>query len=341
MTSLPLLTESADASAWARCRYLTCSVLPVRMACNCDCKFCFSKSSLSALEADRVDWRALDVDDYYRRSKAMGASRLVITGGGEPLLRPDDVLYLVERGARVFDEIALFTNGTFLTPALAQALSEAGLSYLCWSRHHFDDEANARLMGSSAPSTERFFAAARGLTVRATCVMTRGAVEHDADVWRYVDALLPYGVRQFTFKHTYVAYERSMFRGSQADRWSRAHRLERDPFEDLGTIVNTLPWGPAVRRISRGGRECQICHYREPTPTWELEHRIGRSLNLLSDGTVFGSLEDERSRLYRLSSSSAPSIPARSSRSDPCFPSAIEPEPRPTRTPSSDSMPPR
>src|SRR5436190_24376135 len=41
---------------WAECRFLTCSVLPVRMACDLDCKFCFSKSSISSLRHDFFNW---------------------------------------------------------------------------------------------------------------------------------------------------------------------------------------------------------------------------------------------------------------------------------------------
>ena len=47
------MSAVADASAalvaWDSCRFLSCSVLPVRVACNCTCRFCFSKSSVSAL----------------------------------------------------------------------------------------------------------------------------------------------------------------------------------------------------------------------------------------------------------------------------------------------------
>ncbi|MGB1016891.1 MAG: radical SAM protein [Nannocystaceae bacterium] len=318
-----------SSSPWADLHYQTCSVLPVRMACNCACKFCFSRSSISALTRERVGWGSLDVDAYYRYAISRGAKRLVITGGGEPLLRPDDVVMLVDRGRRHFDEIALFTNGTHLTKQLAARLRRAGLSYLCWSRHHVSDEANAQLMGPSAPTRDSFFAQVGTLPVRATCVMARGHIEHDEDVWRYIDTLVEHGVREFTFKHTYVAYPNSVFRGSLADRWSRAHQLERDPFEHVGTIVDTLPWGPAIRRVVRRGQDCQICHYREPTPQWELQNKIGRSLNLLSDGTVYGSLEDARSLLFRLSSSSPPLAPSKSSRFDPCFPSVTEPEPKP------------
>ena len=286
-------------AAWAACRFLTCSVLPVRMACNLRCPFCFSKSSVSALKADRVDWRALDVAGYYRFARDRGATRLVVTGGGEPLLRPDDVVYLVALGRTVFDEVACFTNGTFLTRELAARLHDAGLTYLCYSRHAADDEANRRLMGDGAPRLADFVAAAGPLKVRATCVMARGSVEDVDGVWGYVDALRAHGVTEFTFKHTYVAYEGSVFRGSAEDAWAHEHRVEFDPFEDQGEVVARLPWGPCVRRL----RGVQVCYYREPTPGWELGHRTCRSSNLLSDGSVYASLEDTSSRLYRLTGS--------------------------------------
>jgi cyclic pyranopterin phosphate synthase len=288
----------APVNEWAQCRFLTCSVLPVRMACNLHCPFCFSKSSVSALRSDRVDWRCLDVAGYYEFARDRGANRLVITGGGEPLLRPEDVVYLVELGRRYFGEIACFTNGTFLTADLARRLHDSGLSYLCWSRHAADDEANRCLMGAAAPRLDNFVAAAGPLKIRATCVMARGHVEDAAGVWEYIEAIRPFGIREFTFKHTYVAYEESLFRGSAEDTWARDHRVEDNPFGDEGSIVARLPWGPCVRQL----RGVQACYYHEPTPGWELRNRLCRSSNLLSDGTVYASLEDTRSLLYRLSS---------------------------------------
>src|SRR5437764_13919445 len=88
-----LLMLALQNEPWQACRFLSCSVLPVRVACNCRCSFCFSRSSVSALKHERTDWRSLDVEAYYRWTRERGASRLVITGGGEPLLRPEDVVY--------------------------------------------------------------------------------------------------------------------------------------------------------------------------------------------------------------------------------------------------------
>jgi pyruvate-formate lyase-activating enzyme len=290
-----------EPSTWRTCRFLTCSVLPVRYACNLACPFCFSKSSLSALSHDTVDWRRLDLERYFVFARQRGATRLVITGGGEPLLRPDAVVDIVERGRAYFDEIACFSNGSRLTPELAQRLADAGLSYICFSRHHFDDDANRRLMGDDAPMLAEFFAAAAGLKVRATCVMARGQIDSVPLVWQYIDTLAAFGVRQFTFKHTYVAYGSSLFAGSAQDRWAAEHRVDFDPFAGHGGVVGRLPWGPAIRRIG----DYQVSYYHEPTPAWEQEQQLCRSVNLLSDGTVYASLEDRSSRLFRLSNSAS------------------------------------
>ena len=293
---LVLETEDPALEEWVGCRFLTCSILPVRMACNCKCKFCFSKSSISTLWQERSEWKNLPVRNYYRWAKDNGATRLVLTGGGEPLLRTSDVLYLIETGREFFSEIACFTNGTFLTRDLSRQMIEAGLSYLCYSRHHEDDLRCRDLMGAQAPSLDAFFEAAEGLTIRATCVMAKDYVNSAEAVWRYIQTLVLYGVRQFTFKHTYVTYEQSLFQNSQENEWSRLHQVEFDPFQGVGEVIARLPWGPEIRRIG----ELQVCYYYEPSPIWERRNHLCRSSNLLSDGKVYASLEDQRSLLFQL-----------------------------------------
>jgi cyclic pyranopterin phosphate synthase len=299
MRTSPARIDAAADSEWARCQFLTCSVLPVRLACNLSCPFCFSRSSISALDHDRLDWEVTDLEDYYAFARDRGATRLVITGGGEPLLRENLVVRLVERSRAFFSEIACFTNGTFLTRELAVRLAQAGLSYLCYSRHHYDDARCQDLMGPTAPALETFFRAAGSLKVRATCVMAHGYVDSPEEVESYLQVLARFGVREFTFKHTYVAYEGSVFRGSRQNGWALAHQVECDPFGSRGQEISSLPWGPTIRRIG----DFQVCFYYEPDPTWEKEHRLCRSINLLSDGKVYASLEDHRSLLFQLSAS--------------------------------------
>lgn len=292
-----------QSGVWDGCRFLTCSVLPVRRACNCRCPFCFSYSSVSALEREAPTSVLLErLDDYYAFSRERGSTRLVITGGGEPLLRKDACLEIVRRGREWFDEIALFTNAALLTRDLAANLQSAGLSYLCYSRHHYHNARNRTLMGDAAPDLNAVLDAAGDLPIRATCVMSRGEIDTRDEVSRYLETLAARGVRQFTFKHTYVAYPRSVFAGSSEDRWANEHQVDFDPFAGEGNVAATLPWGPKIRRLG----ELQVCYYWEPTPEWEKENGLCRSLNMLSDGTIYASLEDEESRLSLPSSSAMP-----------------------------------
>lgn len=293
---------------WAECRFLTCSLLPVARACDCECPFCFSRSSLNALPRERSPWEPSALHDHLLWARSRGATRAVITGGGEPLLRPELALASARAAARVFGEVALFTNGSRLTRDLALALADAGLSHLCWSRHHWDDARNRAVMGPAAPDIDVVLRAALGLRVRATCVMHRGGVETADDARGYLSALGARGVEEFTFKHTYVAHERSLYRDSEHDRWCRARRVEGDLFAGEGEVVAALPWGPVVRRIEGA----QVCFYREPTPEWELTHGLCRSSNLMADGRVYASLEDSRSLLSRLGPSPTRSLPVTS-----------------------------
>jgi cyclic pyranopterin phosphate synthase len=292
----PIMAADKTDAAWSACRFLTCSVLPVRQACNLDCPFCFSKSSISALRTEAARWDTMDIDRYYAFARERGAARLVITGGGEPLLRPDVTLTLIRKGRRWFDEIACFTNGTYLTRRLADQMQDVGLSYLCYSRHHHDDGPCRSLMGRSAPRLQDFLTAAGSIRIRATCVMARGHIDTAEAVDRYMAALFACGIREFTFKHTYVAWRRSVYGGSPHDNWARQHRVAADPFAGRGEVIGGLPWGPEIRRI--GG--ATVCFYYEPDPDWEKENRLCRSINLLSDGSVYASLEDHQSLLYRL-----------------------------------------
>ncbi|MDP2345189.1 MAG: radical SAM protein [Deltaproteobacteria bacterium] len=302
--SLAVLNSDSVDPGWDACRTLTCSVLPVRVACNCSCSFCFSKSSISSLASERIDFGDVDVERYYAFSKARGATRLVITGGGEPLLRPESVVDLVARARPYFDEVAVFTNAARLSRALAKTLSAAGVSYLCWSRHHDDDAINRSLMGADAPDAADVVAACLDLLpIRLTTVMAKGFIDDRAAAFRMMRQFQDRGIEQFTFKHTYVAWERSLFRDGDEDRWAAAHSVQQDPFDDDdGPAVLRLPWGPAIRDISLPNGVVRAAFYFEPDPGWEKEHRLCRSLNLLSDGRVFASLEDTSSLLLQLTS---------------------------------------
>ena len=93
--------------------------------CNLKCVHCYagSKGKLYEGELTAVEAKAM-IDDL----AAFGAPVLLFSGG-EPCVRPDLVelmRYAKSRGMRV----VLSTNGTLITPELAQQFAQVGLSYV-------------------------------------------------------------------------------------------------------------------------------------------------------------------------------------------------------------------
>jgi predicted kinase len=100
-------------------------------------------------------------------------------------------------------------------------------------------------------------------------------------------ALSPCSVREFTFKHTYIAYDRSAHGDNWQNRWACEHRIATDPFAGSGDVIARLPWGPGIQRIG----DKVVAFYHEPTPDWKKENRLCRSINLIADESVYASLE--------------------------------------------------
>ena len=91
------------------------------------------------------------------------------------------------------------------------------------------------------PVVKNSFTAPAGRKIRATCVMARGFIDSRAEVLRYIDALALRGVREFTFKHTYVAYPRSVFAGSPEEMVTALieyRGLSADEAERIRTMID-------------------------------------------------------------------------------------------------------
>jgi len=95
----------------------------VTRACNLRCPHCFSGGCDHLLNELTLD----EAKEMINELKAAGAKMITLTGG-EPLLRKDFVLDIVEhlRDRQLFSRV--FTNGILLTKELATKLSERGLN---------------------------------------------------------------------------------------------------------------------------------------------------------------------------------------------------------------------
>jgi organic radical activating enzyme len=292
------------------------SFLPIAMACQARCPFCFSKASISSdqLQA-KVDWNR--VSRWLERARAQGAERAVITGGGEPTLLPRASLErLIAESAEYFDKVVLITNGHVLAIApeaerieRLEALYRAGLRVLAMSRHHHDAANNEQLMQLATPA-EQLMASWREqrvrwpqLRLRLICVLQRGGVEDRATLERYLDWAAAHGVEEICFKELYVSTStESLYHDRNANAWSRAHQVSLALVTDFAQaqgleLAERLPWGAPVYRGQWQGKPLRIAAYTEPSLFWERTHGVARSWNVMADGGCYVSLEDRASVL--------------------------------------------
>jgi molybdenum cofactor biosynthesis enzyme MoaA len=291
------------------------SFLPVAIACQAKCPFCFSKASVSSDQtAAKPDWEK--VGAWLNLARTHGAERAVITGGGEPTLLPEPSLQrLISTCADSFDKVVLITNGHTLAStkpdrvAKLGALYDAGLRVLAVSRHHFDEAQNERLMHLHTP-VETLIQTWREnqtrwplLRLRLISVLQRGGVEDDASVRSYVTWAADQGVKEICFKELYVSTSaESVYHDRAANDWGCRHQaplsLVTRFAEQEGFIEESrLPWGAPVFRGEWRGQLLRIAAYTEPSLFWERTRGVARSWNVMADGRCHVSLEDRASEI--------------------------------------------
>ncbi len=313
----PLLVEDVYADSllangglreWVDVKPRSLSVLPIASACQARCAFCFSHSSVS-LDLIQGKLPQVRVEEICRRAAAGGATRFVITGGGEPTLLPHDKLIdLIRTGAAHFSKTVMITNGHLLGNAsdlerlrILREYRDAGLTVLSVSRH--DADRNLDIMGIDTRS-ERIASSIReieGLTLRWVCVLQQGGVADESRLRRYLDWVAETEVTEVCFKELYVSVAReSLYSLTEYNNWSRDRQVPMSLIvrflEQQGAErIAELPWGAPIYRLNWQGWRMNVAVYTEPSVFWERNHGICRSWNLMADGTCLANLETESS----------------------------------------------
>jgi len=292
------------------------SILPVARACQANCPFCFSKASVSAeIRPDAIDWYR--VAAVLKQAQARGASRVVITGGGEPSMLEDSELdRLIRESAAVFSKVVLITNGYKWGRApeeeRAKALERmevAGLTVMAISRHHYNSERNSAIMRLStrsegvAATWSRMDLKLKRLKLRWICVLQRGGIQDRDSLERYLDWAVETGVQEVCFKELYVSSSiESEYYDRSANDWSAENQIPLSLVLDLARearweLVEKLPWGAPIFEARWRGKNLRVAAYTEPSLLWELTRGICRSWNLMADGRCLASLEDRCSEV--------------------------------------------
>jgi heme b synthase len=112
----------------------------VTRSCNLNCVHCRAAAERGPYSGELDPRKSLDVLEQI----AATAQPIVILTGGEPLLR-EDIFDLAEHGTQLGLRMVMATNGTLVTPKIAQRMKSSGIKRVSIS-----------LDGASAPKHDRF-----------------------------------------------------------------------------------------------------------------------------------------------------------------------------------------
>lgn len=316
VTAQAYLLQNKALKQYGELKPLTLSFLPIAMACQASCLFCFSGSSISSEKKKRIkDFKHLEY--WCDTASKAGAERFVITGGGEPTIMPFvELIECLQLSSKFFNKNVIISNGLFLSKLpeeeiveRLQQLKQAGLSVLSLSYHHYDPVTNKKIMGldTGAEKILKVYSECDKDTVpkiRIVCVLQKTGVEDASGFQNFIDLALKYNVDQLCFKELYVASTfESLYSKAKENIYSRDHQVSLTTlinFCDTKAlpVVKELPWGsPIYRFTGKGGKHVDIAAYTEPSVGWERSNGIARSWNYMADEKCYASLEDEASEI--------------------------------------------
>lgn len=288
------------------------SILPVKSGCQAKCDFCFSTYSVSE-DLEKGLMQSNSIENYLKLAYERGASRAVITGGGEPTLIPHKkLLTLVKQCASYFpNKVVLISNAhhyaiqkPFDALRELRELYRHGLTDLSVSRHHYDEVKNEKIMKLHTPIEKILFwkqNASLELNIRLVAVLQKGGVDSKEEIAQYLNWAGSFKITEICFKELYVSSSNeSYYYDSDANHFSYQQQVslalvlafcEEHGFEK----VAELPWGAPIYEGHFQGNFFRIAAYTEPSLYWELSQGLCRSWNLMSNGECLASLEDKYS----------------------------------------------
>ena len=317
ITALSLSLEKENKFTYEDLKPLTLSFLPVGVACQAKCKFCFSKSSISKERIKKINDFS-DLDYWLDYAKRKGANRFVITGGGEPgLFGYENIKTAIDKGRNHLGKVILITNGLFITKndddgMINQLieLKKVGLNILSLSMHHHSEKINTEIMGIKTDAHRLIDVASKYPsnelpTIRLVCVLQKGGVESINEIEEYIKFAVKNKISQICFKELYVsATTESMYSEYESNIYSLKNQVslkEVIKYAESKNLkeVSKLAWGAPIYLDDTHGSPIQIAAYTEPNVGWELQNKIARSWNYMADNNCYASLEDNKSKIMK------------------------------------------
>jgi MoaA/NifB/PqqE/SkfB family radical SAM enzyme len=168
------------------------AVLAITSACGNGCEHCYERNNIGQRDIVPVSrWRAV-IEDMQR----IGVS-VVALSGGEPLVRFDNTLDLLETADKQRSDFHLYTSGLGATRKRVTALVEAGLAAVGVGLDHFEPSRHDTIRGRKGAFDDairaiRLFGDVGILTYVNVCI-TKDLVRSDG-LWRFYELLHGLGI---------------------------------------------------------------------------------------------------------------------------------------------------
>ncbi|MDZ7642323.1 MAG: radical SAM protein [Desulfurivibrio sp.] len=274
--------------------------LELSLACNIRCIYCYAESGLP-LEQELT---LSEIKQVVDQAAGLGARKIIVLGGGEPLLYPDifTVLdYILSKGMKA----DIFTNGTLITPAIARCLKEREVAVVVKmnSRDAAIQDLLAGCRGTFA-AIEKGLAALRevgypgeNLLLGVQTIVCSHNYRELPDLWRWArrQNIIPY-VEMMTLQGRAAKYPELVV--SSPDIQSLFERLALIDGEEFG--FNWSPRPPlAASQCARHEYSCTVTSIGDVTPCPGVNVRAGnirrQSLaEILAGSQVIQELRDIR-----------------------------------------------
>ena len=178
-------------------RHIDSVILSITRQCRYQCRHCYEHHNLHHQDTVSVQ-RWLEV---VRQLQDLGTSTIILSGG-EPMLRFDDILNILETGDQNRSDFHVHTTGYGVTAEKARRLKEAGLTAAAVGLDDTDPQRFDRFKGFdgafiSAVSAIHHFREA-GLFVYTNACLRPELVENGA-LWSYLSFLKDLGVHGVSF----------------------------------------------------------------------------------------------------------------------------------------------
>lgn len=161
------------------------AILGVSRRCRYQCRHCYEFENLSERESVPAErWQQV-----VRELQARGTG-IIVLSGGEPMLRFDDLLGILETGDKNRSDFHLHTAGHEVTLSKARALKAAGLTAAAVALDDFEPERCDRFKGYTGAFREAVtalesFRKAGLMTYTNVCL--RRELTEDGGLWKYLE----------------------------------------------------------------------------------------------------------------------------------------------------------